>query len=306
MNNLTYTFDDKTHVEIELLENGFVSEWLPYFVETIQKQKEVEYYTSDHAGGNRPVSVLELILDFTTLENSLEFLGNKFNINFTDVIKRIKREKNIIETNSNLFSPTNSQTLLNDIHRIFTRLMNNQNVIGTLPIHEDREVFENVHNINDCVHRLEASFAHRKVTRRVAYKNQPVTHIGANKIDFIEKKYIKHRFDPYSESCDYTVWLNEDILGKDMIRGWLDGDEIHNDDITGNLFHTPNIMLDPFKTIKSIVERPAWQDFYKNTHKTLDRFPIGNIVNKEDWALRRAGLVIEIRLNNDILFKKDN
>ena len=74
-------------------------------------------------------------------------------------------------------------------------------------------------------------------------------------------------------------FVNEDILGKDLIRCFLDGDDPNNKDITGNTFFTPGIMIDVDNVYHNILISEEFNEWHSKLcpNKTLNRWPIGNI-----------------------------
>ena len=116
---------------------------------------------------------------------------------------------------------------------------------------------------------------------------------------------INTPFDPLVDDYYHTVWLEEDIRGKDMIKAWVQEDDLTAEDCTGNLFLTPNILLDPYYTIPSIINHPDWQDQYIKSRKTLNRFPVGDIMDldKVHWGELSEFKLEQIQLDNTILWR---
>ena len=86
-------------------------------------------------------------------------------------------------------------------------------------------------------------------------------------------------FDHTIEDTNHNVWLNEDILGKDLIRCFLDGDNPNNKDITGNTFLTPSLLIDVDKVYHNVLTSKEFNEWHSKLcpNKTLNRWPIGNI-----------------------------
>ena len=291
MNKLSYKFIDGSIIDINLLNNNFVSEWISYLIKNSDYLKYVTYSKIYLDGSNKPINKMNIDKDLDLIENSLIDIGSSYDLNFSDAIIKTAEQKKT--------SPKISQEYCNYIHRIFTRLMNNQNVTGMLPIFQNNALFNNIHNLNDAVHRLETMSSFKLSKRRKEFYMMPVVHLSVPKFSFNNKQWIKNSFYPIIESYDYTVWLNEDILGKDMIRSWLDYDNNQCDDITGNLFFTPSLLIDPFKTMKQIIDKSEWKDYYNNTYKTLNRFPIGNLVdNSIDIFKSKDSTILSIFYND--------
>jgi len=294
MNKLSYRFIDGSKIDINLLNNNFVSKWISYLIKNAEHLQYVTYNKIYLDGSNKPIDKINIDQDLDLIEKSLIDIGVSCNLDFIDAItKTAEQKKN---------SPNISQEYCNCIHRIFTRLINNQNVTGILPIFQNNELCNNIHNLNDAVHRLETMSSFKLSERRKEFFN-PIIHLSVPKFSYVDKQWIKDSFDPLIESYDYTVWLNEDILGKDMIRSWLDYDNNQCDDITGNLFFTPSLLIDPFKTMKQIIDKSEWQDYYHNTYKTLNRFPIGNLVDNNINIFKSSdSTILSIFYNDQQIF----
>jgi hypothetical protein len=111
-------------------------------------------------------------------------------------------------------------------------------------------------------------------------------------------------FDAYKSNTDYTVWIHEDIVGKDQVKAWLDHDDLSQFDITGNTNMTPNVSFDPFKMYNRIVNDPEFKQESLSSGKTLDRNPLGNILNIEniDFDALLSGSVYSIELDGEMLW----
>lgn len=287
MKKLKYIFLDEKIIEIDLIDNEFVNKWLEYFSTTIS-QKNLNFEIKSHSLGiinsNESEYFITLIDELKASLNFISlFLNIKFKIYNQDIGKNLNSYKKRMLDSSII--PIIDRNLLNYIHRIFTTLIDNRCVLIDNVNRRNKELMENIHVLNKNVHLLESKFENTYPDRRNQFKHKliyEITCTTAGDIDIPDDLWsnvgmIKDKFDPLKESSDYSVWLNEDILGKDMIRAWLDYDDIRQHDITGNLFYTPNIVLDPYKNYHKILKSEDWIKYYNQTHKTLDRFPIGNI-----------------------------
>lgn len=309
---LKFIFDDYKFVEIKLLDNQFVSIWLEYFVETLNTEK-LEFVLQPHFLYNdtRNISKETFTKVIDELTDALSYIS-----------KYIEKDIKIYEMNicDNLNdykerfceSMVFDRNLLNYIHRIFTTLIGNNNVLVKPIIKNNKDLLQKIHILNKNVHFLETCVENRFSIKRKKFDNrnmQQITCTAAGDIDLPNKlwsksKFIKEKFDPLTDNSDYTVWLNEDILGKDMIRAWLDDDDINQHDITGNLFLTPNLMLDPYKNYHNILISKEWKDYYSMTHKTLDRFPIGNICASNIESNNQNSILSEIFIGDKAIYQK--
>lgn len=307
---LIYRFSDGGVVEFELADTPFAKKWLAYFTYIIEK------FDFDWIGGsaewsgdqcNKRHMTLSIPLQEKILAN-LQFLDQQFNLNFSDSIDKIIHE---IQKSKDSSLYRISHPVLNQIHRNFTSLIAN-NIFNNILISTDDEVDRAIHELNNCVHQLESMSANNVNPLRQVYNNRPVFYSrvtdASNPINSKllwqghELQPIKDRFDPLIEHTQYSVWLNEDILGKDLVRCWLDHDNSHHFDITGNLFMTPSLMFDPHFNYHSVLTNKEFIKFYNNTHKTLDRFPIGNIIQIQ--GISRECKILSISIDNKVVWKR--
>lgn len=293
MEQIEFTLDNDFKIRIEVADTKFGRKWINYYKRILANHQNWKFGSVTWNGyipknNDQAVEYLEALLA------AFIKLNTKYSLGFEESIALA--EQTLTEAKStSAFKPFKiKQELLNRWHRNFTSLMTNQlynNIVIDL---NDPEVFTLVHSLNEYVHRLETICSYPYLSRRLDFADKPIYYsymTNANNPDASKElfeagaaEWIKDRFDPLVDSTDYTVWLNEDILGKDLIRSWLDFDDQNCSDITGNLFMTPGLMFDPYYNFRELMKSPDWLKSYSETHKTLDRFPIGNIINYPDWG----------------------
>lgn len=193
------------------------------------------------------------------------------------------------------------QSHLNIIHRTFTSLEHlcysknfNSNMV------------EMIQAINTLTHLLEVSYTLNN-DRRARYPAEICTIVfrdANNLVDPTEifNHIIYDTFDHTAENINYNVWLNEDILGKDLIRCFLDDDDPTCSDITGNMFMTPSLMIDINDTFYEILLSREFNEWHRNKapYKKLNRWPIGNVdLTKYSLPLTYGELVNEYKIYND-------
>lgn len=177
---------------------------------------------------------------------------------------------------------------LNILHREFTtQCLNNES--------DDPLLDERVHDINQAVHQLETFVSWDSLPLRNKYRSvcHNIIYTTAN-FNSADDSLFFHRikqdtFDHRAEKTDYNVWLASDILGKDLICCYLDGDDPSNVDITGNDFMTPNIMIDTEKHYHKILRSTEFNQWHTKhcPDKLLNRWPIGNI-NLDKYPLPKS------------------
>ena len=172
-----------------------------------------------------------------------------------------------------------TQADCNITHRTFTTLVMDGWSTG------EPEIERAIHGINGATHRLEVSFPQQ---RREQFNGRvfQVLFTDAdtrNNVDFsiwntrLDGDFYDHR----AHSTDYDVWMNDDILGKDLPRCFLDADDPHERDITGNRFLTPSLYFDLDRHYHHVAQSTEFNQWLDTTGctKTLDRWPLGTITH---------------------------
>ena len=191
-----------------------------------------------------------------------------------------------------------TQNHLNQCHRHFTtleRMEVNQDLCRGNE--NQRKHYFYIHEINRIVHSLE-SYTMLKSERYNRYPDLyfSICFTNANDNAFLKNddchkvwEYVTRLetgiFDIFKDDYDYDVWLQEDIVGKDQKRAWLDNDDLTQNDITGNLHLTPSLMLDINKLHKRIYDDENFRADSKASGKTVDRLPLGKITSQIDVEL---------------------
>jgi len=315
---LVYQFLDKGSgkqqcLEIELNDLEFTKKWEHYLIKTAQRLPEINWLVGR---ANKPwANNFDERLNVHLFRIYKAFLFFQHNLPY-DFVEEI----NLIEYFV-LNVGAIGQLHLNKWHRHFTSLAEiylQENI--TIPPSCTRdELYRNIHELNGHVHHLER-FTFGKNQKRIKFGfdgqyaiHVPSKHNMSNVFNTVwAPGYVEHLdtgfFDFTKDEYDYDVWLHEDIQGKDLIRAWLDDDDLQEDDITGNLVMTPNILLDPTRIYKRVLDDDQFRKDIGVTNKTLDRAPLGNIKNKTelDYELLLRSQVINISLNNIQLWSNSN
>ena len=300
---LRYTYINpqgtERHIEIKLLDNDFVKKWKNYLIQTSKKFPNLRWGNGLIGQGTvdvykDPWPTIDTLFDsLKYLDRNTEFILQHEDYSLLKECRTFNRYVNNI-----------TQHDLNRWHRYFTTLAakfrDNELSINE-GVNRD-EVYQNIHNINIYVHALEyITYPHcerRKpfMDHQFHYRFSPISadyngyspETNDQMFATEDTIMISNEFDPLVENFDYTVWLNEDILGKDQVKAWLDHDNLNEEDITGNLFMTPSIILDPSKIIPTVLRNREFIEESKLSGKKFNRFPIGNIINidKIDWETK--------------------
>jgi hypothetical protein len=306
---LIKTLDSKeVQVKIKLLDNQFVKSWKDY-LRFLFPKVTIDWHVVGCANNRRYKSDDDVVKCLLELKQSYTIFQNN---QMGDFVEELKIIESLITTPSEL-----SQANLNKWHRHFTDFVKQYHPINYSVItHESPGVISKaIQDVNQYVHQLEGATYYKEPRRiemgtvmQYAIQFTNANHPDDNKDDVWVYRYKLDPglFDWQKDSYDHTVWLNEDILGKDQIKAWLDNDGLGYSDITGNLEMTPSIMLDPQRVFSRVINNTEFQQESKASGKTLDRFPIGDILNDDisDWDTILGGTLLEIKLDNETLWKK--
>lgn len=297
--------NEEVVISIDLLDNQFVKEWKKYLRTVMSRVSK--WHAVVCANNRRYKTDADILENLTKLKESYSFFITHYMGDFSAEIIEIDK---LIETPSNI-----TQDHLNRWHRHFTGLEMKycQSDYRTTTNADPELVKEAIHNVNRYVHVSEGA-TYYKTPRRIAlgetiqYAIQftNANHYGDDKDNVwaIVAPLSDGIYDWRTDAGDYTVWMNEDILGKDQMKAWLDHDPLSYYDVTGNLFMTPSIMLDPNKMFYKVLIDKEFQEESIASGKTVDRPPLGNIVNINiDWESILGASVTRIKLDNDIIWE---
>lgn len=288
-------------IRIKLLDKPWVEQWKNYVFKLYDRVPYLKI-SLDHTIWNNMYHGTSALTLLSELKDALNYFKSFSQYDFSYGVSEI--EKYIVDPQSI------DQQFLNYTHRCFTSVAKDfydRTII--LPNGITREdMFSPMHILNDNTHKLEA-ITYKKSNRRnqctpgeyftfvteninsAMHKQNDKSPWSTNGIEYINPEY---EFDFINEDYHHTVWLNEDIQGKDQFKCWLDEDDASCDDITGNILVTPNLILDSYGTLTKILDDNEFQQQYKKLNKKLNRFPIGDIINinEIDWK-------VDIKYNKD-------
>ena len=268
---------------IDLLNTPFVDRWKSYIQDLSVRLPKINWGLVPSAlkvANKKDANVTHLL----KLHGAFEFL-HYFNLG--------NYEKELADLEFLIKNPSDlRQRYLNIWHRHFTTQATEW-YAGRIVAPEglSQETFDAIHTLNQHAHLLEMSTYHH-LTRGDLIKGKVIGYINCTDSREFEIKdqlwsgnnsvrVFPDTFDPLEDSCRHTVWLNEDIQGKDQIKSWLEEDDFTASDCTGNLFLTPNLMLDPNYLYYTVMSNPDWQKQHEACGKPVNRWPIGDIVNLE-------------------------
>lgn len=300
-------------IEIQLIQNTFVNQWKDYLVAITAKVPEIDFFGSGITYNANYLKPTECI---PFLHKILKNLSYFTSLNLEDYSKEVNEIRHL------LFYPNQvCQSDLNKWHRIFTFLENKYLHVPMHWIPSDinfNEMWHHVQSINDSTHRMEG-YTYPLLERRKKYKNKEqvsLCHTNASTVQLSSQvfsseniKFLEgHSFNFLQEEYHYSVWLHEEITGKDQMKAWLDHDNLTEYDITGNMFMTPSITLDPKMIYASILDNQEFRNESIASGKKLNRYPLGNIVNQKeisDWIEIRNSKIININLDGICIWSKN-
>ena len=310
---LIYKFNnDNTdvYIQIKLLNNSFVSNWKDYVTRTSKRIPYLVWSFHPHHVTQQLANNVNYKFFIFNLLKSFILLGKHYRIDYSAEIIELK---SLLIDYSNL-----TQHHLNRWHRHFTSLAKSLNPFVSSTTFTDTpidKIHHAIHELNNNSHLLE-TLTYPKLSRiNKLVPNQMYYGLHAASTIHLEDneaiwgtetvEYITEEFDFNNSSYNHTVWITDDILGKDHFKCWFEEDDPSNDDIEGNTLMTPNITFDPNKVFTKTIEDPEFQQFVINSNKKLNRYPLGDIVNVDeiDWNNITNLKLKSIELDGSILWK---
>jgi len=304
---------------IDLLDTPFVDRWKSYMQDLSVQLPNINWA---FRLGNCMVSSLQAVSFSGYLEKLRSF--SKWLVKLRDAFEFLhchclgNYEKELADLAFLIKNPKElRQSHLNIWHRHFTTQATewySKRMVA--PEGLSQETFDAIHTLNQYVHDLEIlTYIHLKNIdvikgKIVSYINCTdsrefeISHSLFNETNTIYTDPFE--FDPSTDSYRHTVWLNEDIKGKDQFKAWLEEDDLTASDCTGNLFLTPNLVLDPDYVFATIIENPSWQEQHAKSGKSLNRWPVGDILNLEsiDWSILSDAVVQSVVLDEKTLWAR--
>jgi hypothetical protein len=300
----------RQQVRIQLLDNPFVNRWIEYMLSLSKRVPHINWYITSQANNARHLQPHENVQFIQKMVNSFTyFKEHKIQGDFEPLI----REATWLLRNPEFVT----QGHLNKWHRWFTTMASRFFGYDPEPIPEScvrDDLYYAVHDLNGYAHRLEEYTYYDLERRRIfpickQWSTQAHNaHNLANLHNSIWDEMIHldpGTFDFFKESYHHTVWMHEDIQGKDQMKAWMDHDELHHSDITGNMFVSPNVTFDPYKIYSTILDREDFRKESMASGKTLDRPPLGDILNIDEipWEDMVEYNVESIVFDNTTLWK---
>jgi len=299
--------NERRSIKIELLNTPFSNRWRNYLIKTSQRVKSINWYCTKLNCNEYRMPTNETIQYLEKILKSLNFLQIHIGFEFdTEIIEIVKHPSEI------------KQHHLNTWHRYFTSLAGkfNSHQLSIPDGVNDKDIYMAIHDINSNTHRLEA----------FTYYNSPIRNsfgkLGQLSIQCHNAHNLNNlnngvwadghnesiegdTFDFLTEEYHHSVWLHEDIEGKDQMKAWLDGDDLTCSDITGNLIMTPNITIDIPMLYPKVIDHPEFKKQSIECGKKINRPPLGNLVDfdyDQNFEFFLTAKVESVELDEEILW----
>ena len=304
----------RKQIAIEIAGNSFANYWVNYIDRLSNKCPAIEWYIAGLNSQQFVRSPRDNVYDLLQIRDAFNYINSR---GLCDLVGELGDIERLMA-----FPEKVDQVKLNTWHRIFTSLEMEWLKLGKkLPESVDRhELWQYIQNVNTYVHHMEM-WTYHKLDRRLHYKEHmqySIQFTNADNLNYRKKanqvfgqenlEWIDgFTFDFFNEKYDYSVWLHEDITGKDQMKAWLDNDDLTAEDITGNLLMTPSITLDPYMIYKRILDDKNFRFESKKSNKLLNRFPLGTILCKDqvDWPEFFKSKVENVLLFGKVLWPKE-
>jgi len=309
---LSYTLFKNTttvQVKIKLLDTNFANKWKDYLVRTIKRLPNLAW----KPGYNPMVSngTINPFNNFKKLKESFVLLqkhyGTDYSFEINELDNLIQNPKKLTQSHLNLW---NCHFTTNSMEFVINLETNHLIPHTDTP---DDVIFATIHMLNQCTHAL-APITHQNNVRNVPLKNKAFYNVrSADAINLDDSAslwgdgMIEGPGEDFTFDNEYhhTVWMADDIQGKDHFRCWYDEDDASKDYVRGNMFMSPNVMLDPDMIYATTMDTPEFKQFVIDSKKPINRYPIGNIVDVDNinWDVFKRGKLISIVLDGETLWE---
>ena len=309
---LNYTIqriEKTTIINIELIDNSFTNRWKDYLVRTSKRLPNLLWSPDKKSmHSNQKINPIN---HFYELKQSFELLQEHYGTDYSSEISElshlIENPKDLRQSHLNLWG----RHYINSSNDFVTNLETNHLIPQTDT--PDNIIFSRIHALNQHTHDL-AILTHSSIKRREWLKDRVyygIRSADARNLDDSaslwgngNQESIEEDFT-FDNDYHHTVWIADDIQGKDHFKCWYDEDDASNDDIGGNTFMTPSVLLDPGMIFATTMDNPEFKKFVIDSNKPINRYPIGNVVNIDDvnWNIFWQGKLISIDLDGETLWE---
>jgi len=291
---------DSGTARIKLLNNSFVNKWKEHFIfmlsndtQRIHNMSSFPYLLSNYVEAgiltNRVTALKEVIEELNTFVT--------FPVSIDDIDKRTARSLDFMQ-------------LLNEIHRHCTtavrvlrtnthKLHWGDNIKFTIGNHDVDRFAILMHKLNLSVHAVDCCVP----TPRKLEHNENRINVFETSFDFTEpevidltedkKVFFKHSHNYQtpkymSDSDDYDVWLQYDILGKTYQEAYFDHDDPTEWDVTHPLGHSGGFHINLTDiTLQTLIKSDEMQNWFKSYNMDytpmMNNFPLGNVVEGKNY-----------------------
>lgn len=260
---ISFEFPDQTiDLHIQLINNPAVRSWVNHFLTTPLK-------VTSHIVGN--------IVPHTRDINKMSVLFNKC----CAIIKQLGQHGYGYTTHVPESVHTVDRDWCNQAHRFFTHTQQTVNLSG-IPKQQANELTGLLQQLNDAIHTLE-DFLPPAIGYTPDFSFDEI--YCSDEPDYNHPGWwqITDEFRQYHSAETATVILGSQILGKTLLRSYLDGDDPRDWDTSGHYCNNGALLIQPTDFRSKVYcsdDFRAWLARYglAPDQVTYD-FPIGNAVN---------------------------
>ena len=302
-------FNHTTTVNIELIDNSFANRWKDYLIRIAKRLPNLSW--SATKSPMLSYQKIDPINRFNKLKQSFELLqehyGTDYSYEISELAHLINNPKDLKQSQLNRWTRHYVTTAYDFVCNLETNHLIPQTDTP------DSVIFATIHSLSQNARELEM-LTHPDIARRAWLKDKlyyGIRSADSINLDDSDSLWGNGNQEPLGEDFtfdndyQYNVWIGDDIQGKDHFKCWYDEDDASNDDVGGNTFMTPNLILDPYRIYATTMDNLEFKKFVFDSNKPINRYPIGNITNINDinWnVFRKGSRIISIAIDGKTLW----
>lgn len=252
-------------LEIDLLDNPAIKSWSDHFRPRLRTISFVQIQNDFSSGWpwdeNKLKSNLKIIKDNL---DKLSQLGYTYGSLPTDV--------------SDL-----TRSFTNTLHRFFTHTQRQINFNSVYSLEDARHITSLLQDINFYVHDIE------KYLPGVIPFSDPIEeicmYVNQRSFDSLPWWHMEEQHRQYHTPDHCDVIFGEEILGKSILRSYIDGDDPNDWDTTGHYDNAGCLLISPSNARQNIYRSDDFKkwlsDHGMSPETTCYDFPVGNVRNKD-------------------------
>ena len=264
---INFCFPNQTvSLEIELLDNPAVKSWSEHFLHNSMSSKG--FAASEwHVWPFDTHAVKNLLEQASTLVNRLGPYGFVYGQPIPQQAEQVDRD------------------FTNSLHRFFTH---SQRIVHNMTVEQRDQQYlltEWLMKVNDCVHAIERYLP----TAAPKWPLHEISVYQAHTYDAPGWWFMQHDWRQYHTGQHHDVILGPEILGKTVLKSYIDGDNPNDWDTTGHYSNHGSLVIQAGPTVRHDVYRSLefnqWLERWGITYDTAwFDFPIGNVKDQSQLA----------------------